>query len=173
LHATTAAGKSVEWTYRLDGDESKYKVGEETMNSAVKWEGAALLVNTLVNGARSYTIMDRWTLSRDRTQLNIQRQVMRGQIQDEGYLIYRLEGSAGAPATSTGTAVTEPEPATADDAGPPARTAGPAAAHAIHHRPGHAYSAQPHQSGEHQELQGRRRDLPHRPPSPSRRMAAS
>jgi hypothetical protein len=110
--ATTAAGKSVEWTYRLDGDDSKYKIGEDSMNSAVKWEGAALLINTLVNGSRSYTIMDRWTLSRDRTQLNIQRQVMRGQMQDEGYLIYRREGSVGAPATSTGTAVTEPQPGT-------------------------------------------------------------
>jgi hypothetical protein len=76
--ATTAAGGSVEWTYRLDGEDSKYRVGAESMNSAVKWEGAALLINTLVNGAQSYTIMDRWTLSRDRTQLNIQRQIERG-----------------------------------------------------------------------------------------------
>jgi hypothetical protein len=110
--ATTAAGKSVEWTYRLDGDDSKYKIGQETMNSAVKWEGAALLINTLVNGSRSYTMMDRWTLSRDRTQLNIQRQIVSGPMQDEGYLIYRREGSMGAPATSTGAAVTEPQPAT-------------------------------------------------------------
>ena len=109
--ATTAAGKSVEWTYRLDGGDSKYKIGEDSMNSAVKWEGSALLINTLVNGSHSYTVMDRWTLSRDGTQLNIQRQIVRGQMQDEGYLIYRREGSLGAPATSTGTAVTELQPA--------------------------------------------------------------
>jgi type IV secretion system protein VirB10 len=108
--ATTAAGGTVEWTYRLDGEDSKYKVGEDSLNSAVKWEGAALLVNTLVNGTQSYTVMDRWTLSRDRTQLNIQRQIVNGPRQMEGYLIYRREGTAGAPPSSTGTAaIVEPQ----------------------------------------------------------------
>jgi type IV secretion system protein VirB10 len=110
--ATTADGKTVEWTYRLDGEDSKYKLGGESMNSVIKWEGAALLVNTLVN-AGSYTVMDRWTLSRDHSQLNIQRQIQRGPNQDEGYLIYRREGSLGAPASSTGTAAGEPQPAPA------------------------------------------------------------
>jgi type IV secretion system protein VirB10 len=109
--ATTAAGGSVQWTYRLDGEDSKYQVGAEQMNSAVKWEGAALLVNTLVSGAENYTIMDRWTLSRDHSQLNIQRQIMRGPQQIEGYLIYRREGAIGAPPTSTGTAIAEPSAA--------------------------------------------------------------
>ena len=107
--ATTAAGGQVEWTYRLDGEDSKYKVGQDSMNSAVKWEGAALLINTLVNGAQSYTVMDRWTLSRDRTQLNIQRQVEGGPQMMEGYLIYRREGAPGAPPSSTGTAIMEPQ----------------------------------------------------------------
>jgi type IV secretion system protein VirB10 len=106
--ATKDSGGSVEWSYRLDGEDSKYKIGDEPMNSATKWEGAALLINTLVNGSRSYTIMDRWTLSRDRTQLNIQRQILNGPREQEGYLIYRREGSAGAPASSTGTATAEP-----------------------------------------------------------------
>jgi type IV secretion system protein VirB10 len=106
--ATTAAGGSVAWTYRLDGEDSKYKINADGMNSAVKWEGAALLVNTLVNGARSYTVMDRWTLSRDGNQLNIQRQILNGPQQAEGYLIYRREGAAGAPPSSTGTAIVEP-----------------------------------------------------------------
>jgi type IV secretion system protein VirB10 len=106
--ATTAAGGIVEWTYRLDGEDSKYKAGADSMNSSVKWEGAALLVNTLVNGAQSYTVMDRWTLSRDRTQLNIQRQIEGGPLQVEGYLIYRREGAPGGPPSSTGTAVVEP-----------------------------------------------------------------
>ena len=106
--AAGADGKSAEWSYRLDGEDSKYKIGDESMNSAVKWEGAALLINTLVNGAQSYTVMDRWTLSRDRAQLNIQRQIVDGPRQSEGYLIYRREGSVGAPPSSTGTAVREP-----------------------------------------------------------------
>jgi hypothetical protein len=111
--ATTAAGGTVEWTYRLDGEDSKYKLGADSMNSAVKWEGAALLINTLVSGERSYTIMDRWTLSRDRSQLNIQREVAGGPRQMEGYLIYRREGAMGAPPSSNGTAVAESQPAAA------------------------------------------------------------
>ena len=99
--AITAAGESVEWTYRLDGEDSRYRLGGEPMNSAVKWEGAALLINTLVNGAQSYTIMDRWTLSRGRSQLNIQRQIVRGAQEMEGYLIYRREGAIDDPPSST------------------------------------------------------------------------
>lgn len=106
--ATTAAGASVEWNYNLNGDDSKYRIGAESWNSAVKWEGPALLINTLVNGPREYTIMDRWTLSRDRAQLNIQRQIIQSGQQTEGFLVYRREGAVGPPATSTGTAVREP-----------------------------------------------------------------
>jgi len=108
--ATTAAGGSVEWTYRLDGQDSKYQLGAESRNSAVKWEGAALLIDTLVNAPQSYTVMDRWTLSRDHAQLTIQRQVVRGSQQSEGYLVYRREGAIGAPLSSTGTAMPEPPP---------------------------------------------------------------
>jgi type IV secretion system protein VirB10 len=105
--ATTAAGGSVEWTYRLDGEDSKYRVGAESRNSAVKWEGAALLINTLVDGPQGYTIMDRWTLSSDHSQLNIQRQIERGSQQMEGYLIYRREGAISAPPAATRTATVE------------------------------------------------------------------
>jgi type IV secretion system protein VirB10 len=114
--ATTSAGATVEWNYRLDGEEYKYRIGGESMNSAVKWEGAALLVNTLVSGTKDYTVMDRWTITRDRNQINIQRQIARGGGQTEGYLIYRREGAAiGAPPTSTGAAApeTQPQPPTA------------------------------------------------------------
>src|SRR5579871_2555541 len=38
------------WTITLDGSESRYKIGEEHYNSIAKWEGAALLINTLVSG---------------------------------------------------------------------------------------------------------------------------
>ena len=116
--ATAANGTTVQWTYRLDGEDSKYQANGEKMNSAIKWEGAALLINTLVSGARDYTIADRWTLSRDRTQLNIQRQITGGPREVEGYLIYRREGTAATdtataePATSTNptTLVRRPDP---------------------------------------------------------------
>src|SRR5664279_1564657 len=35
--ATTANGGSVQWTYRLDGEDSRYRIGIEEMNSALKW----------------------------------------------------------------------------------------------------------------------------------------
>ena len=106
--ATTANGGSVQWTYRLDGEDSRYRIGIEKMNSALKWEGNALLVNTLVSGAKDYTIMDRWTLSRDQAQLNIQRQITGGPSQMEGYFIYRREGSPGMPPATTRTAMVDP-----------------------------------------------------------------
>lgn len=132
--ATTAAGDSVEWTYRLDGEDSKYQVGAESMNSAVKWEGAALLIDTLVNAPESYTIADRWTLSRDHAQLTIQRQMVRGSQQLEGYLVYRREGAMGAPPSSTGTAAAEPVLARrpeAPPAPPPAQYTIPAGTHIL------------------------------------------
>src|SRR5438874_2309480 len=61
----TAIHCSINATYALDGSETKYKVGDTTRSSAVKWEGAALLINTLVSGPRDYTVMDRWKLSPD------------------------------------------------------------------------------------------------------------
>ena len=105
--ATTAAGGSLEWSYRLDGEDSRYKVGTESRNSAVKWEGAALLINTLVSGPESYTVMDRWTLSRDHNQLNIQREINSASTNVEGTLIYRREGALGQPPVSAGTALVE------------------------------------------------------------------
>ncbi len=81
--------------YALDGSETRYRNGAETRSTAVKWEGAALLINTLVSGAADYTIMDRWKLSGDRQTLTITRQVMRGIAGVEGTLIYRSESYRG------------------------------------------------------------------------------
>ncbi len=105
-----AAGTAV-WSYNLAGDESRYRIGQENRNSVVKWEGAALLVNTLVSGPDSYTVMDRWRLSADRGQLTITRQVVRAAGEVEGTLVYRRSGwtrAAGA----------EPQPAASQPAAP-------------------------------------------------------
>src|ERR1035438_6825585 len=90
IHCTAidARGASIQWTYFLNGDESKYRAGAESMNSVAKWEGNALLVNTLVSGPQNYAVMDRWTLSRDRRQLTIERQISHGAIQVEGRIVY-------------------------------------------------------------------------------------
>jgi len=88
----TAIHCSTNASYALDGKETKYRVGGSTYSSAVKWEGNALLINTLVTGPRDYTVMDRWKLSRDHATLTITRQVMRGTLETEGVLVYRGEG---------------------------------------------------------------------------------
>ncbi len=85
----TAIHSSTNATYALDGSETKYRIGDTRQSSAVKWEGAALLINTLVSGPRDYTVMDRWKLSADRGTLTITRQVVERTGQSEGVLVYR------------------------------------------------------------------------------------
>lgn len=102
------------WTYALDGTETRY----DSRNSVVKWEGAALLVNTLVSGAQSYTVMDRWRLSADRALLTITRQIVRARGESEGRLVYRRAGSPveeapapAAPAPTRSSPILIPRPA--------------------------------------------------------------
>src|SRR5271165_2675382 len=87
---------SAQWTYALSGGESQYRLGAENLNSVAKWEGAALLINTLVSGPRDYSMMDRWRLSADRTALTITRQVNQGGVESEGWMLYRRD-APGAP----------------------------------------------------------------------------
>ncbi len=86
--------KSVDWFYSLTGARAEYKIGAESRNSIAKWEGAALLINTQVSGSGSYTIMDRWRLSRDRLVLTIGRQIVRRGGEVEGTLVYRKVAAA-------------------------------------------------------------------------------
>jgi type IV secretion system protein VirB10 len=109
LHCSAAIdGENLSWSYNLSGGESRYRIGREDRNSVAKWEGAALLVNTLISGSQSYTVMDRWRLSADRALLTITRQVVRPSGEAEGALVYRRAGSeprtvASRPAESAGT----------------------------------------------------------------------
>ena len=57
--ARSPNGSTVRWSYLLDGTETRSRTGAETRNSVAKWEGAALLINTLVSGPDDYTVMDR------------------------------------------------------------------------------------------------------------------
>ena len=115
--STDAAGMAVQWEYALDGGESKYRFRGESMNSVVKWEGAALLINTLVSGRANYTIMDRWRLSQDHNVLTISRQMVRDGSQSEGTLVYRREGYMQ---TAAGPARTEPQALLRRPEAPPA-----------------------------------------------------
>jgi hypothetical protein len=85
-------GPGSQWSYLLDGTETRSRIGEETRNSVAKWEGSALLVNTQVSGPREYTLMDRWQLSRDRSTLTITRQVVERNGTTESVLVYKREG---------------------------------------------------------------------------------
>jgi hypothetical protein len=113
-----------QWSYALDGSETRKRIGEESRNAVIKWEGAALLVNTLVSGPQDYTIMDRWRLSRDRNTLTIRRQIVRRGGEAEGELVFRREGIA--VAGGPGTLERRPAPIRQLAQEAP-RTAGPAA----------------------------------------------
>jgi hypothetical protein len=90
LRCKTAAGdRDVAWSYALDGRETR----AAGRNSIAKWEGAALLINTLVSEPENHTVMDRWQLSADRATLTITRQTVRARGEAEGRLVYRRAGA--------------------------------------------------------------------------------
>ena len=89
--STSFNGSTVTWSYALNSGETQFRFGDETRSSVVKWEGSALLVNTLVSGPQSYTVMDRWELSRDHSRMTITRQILRSGAQSEGTLVFRRE----------------------------------------------------------------------------------
>jgi hypothetical protein len=90
--SNTADGAAVQWSYLLDGTETRSRIGDETRTSVAKWEGAALIVNTQVLVSQDYTVMDRWKLSGDRSVLTITRQVVRRSGEVGGVLVYAKEG---------------------------------------------------------------------------------
>jgi type IV secretion system protein VirB10 len=118
--------KTAEWSYALDGSETRKQIGEESRSSVAKWEGAALLINTQVTGAPHYTVMDRWELSRSHNTLTITRQVVRANSEEEGTLVFRREG-APVPAAPPAAPVPTPPPAALPAGGAAAGEAPPAA----------------------------------------------
>jgi len=70
------------------GKEVAHPLGDASGKSIAKWEGSALLINTLVSGPRSYTQMDRWKLSRDGLVLTIRRQIVNLHGDSESTLVY-------------------------------------------------------------------------------------
>ncbi len=102
-------GQAAAWSYTLDGNESRYRLGRYDYNSVVKWEGAALLVNSLVSGPENYTLMDRWRLSDGGSMLTITRQTVRTAGETEQKLVYRRAGSASPPPVSTAAASAPPD----------------------------------------------------------------
>jgi hypothetical protein len=121
LNVSEAAGSILcssgmaQWSYALNGSETRKQMGEELRSSIAKWEGSALLVNTQVSGPQNYTVMDRWEIARSHNTLTITRQVIRADGEVEGTLVFRREG------------VPVPASPAAVPAAPPASEAPPAA----------------------------------------------
>lgn len=86
--------------YPLNSAEAASTAGGSTMKTLTKWEGSALLVNTIVSGPENYTIMERWNPSRSGSTLTIRRTIVRRSGEIESLLVYE-NGSANA---------TDPEP---------------------------------------------------------------
>lgn len=81
-----AAGQA-RWSFTTDGKEVRARIGRRSLNTVAKWEGSALLINTIVNDpARNYTQMDRWTVSRDGKVLTVSREIAGRNV--EATLIY-------------------------------------------------------------------------------------
>ena len=100
-------------SYPLDGRTEKRQSGNSTTNIVTKWEGSALLINTIVNGPTNYTVMERWKRSRDGGTLTIKRTVVSAGGESESLLIYEnpalLARAASEPAAAI--AQTAPPPA--------------------------------------------------------------
>lgn len=80
------------WEYRTDGKETVKKSAGFTAKTILKWEGAALLINTIVSGkAKNYTLMDRWKLSRDGKLLTVRRQTVDLYGERESVLVYERD----------------------------------------------------------------------------------
>ena len=106
---TEKDGKPVAlWLYRTDDGESKYQFGDARMSSRTKWEGTALITNTIVGGPQNYAVMDRWKLSRDHNVLTIRRQIQRSGAETEAVLVYRNQHPHAIAATKTITGAEQP-----------------------------------------------------------------
>lgn len=75
--------------FATNGKETVHPIGDASGKSIAKWEGAALMINTIVSSPRqSYTQMDRWKLSRDGKVLTVRRQIVTLHGEIESTLIY-------------------------------------------------------------------------------------
>lgn len=100
----------------LDGRSERRQVAGDRFNTATKWEGSSLLVNTLVSGQQNYTVMEHWKRSRDGATLTITRNLVRLNGESESVLVYENPAIAAAvPESASGPLVDQPERAPQDD----------------------------------------------------------
>src|ERR1700676_4868822 len=91
--------------YPLNGRTEKRRAGDSDFSTTTKWEGAALLVNTIVSGPQNYALIERWTRSRDGNTLTIRRTMVRLRNEIESTLVYNRAGSAAPDVLTTRTLI--------------------------------------------------------------------
>jgi len=74
--------------YPLDGKPRKRQSGGVSISTTAKWEGVALMVNRVVSGPQTYSILERWRKSRDGSMLTITRTIVRMSGETESVLVY-------------------------------------------------------------------------------------
>ena len=105
-HAVRCTAGALHWSFTTDGKEVRSAAGRRSVNIVAKWEGSALLINAIVSDAgRNFTLMDRWTISRDRRLLTIDREVAGWST--EATLVYER---AGAPPAMAAQPTPQPPP---------------------------------------------------------------
>jgi hypothetical protein len=100
IAGSPAGGAATISVYPLDGRSEKYQTGDLMNNTATKWEGAALLVNTIVSGPENlsdFSVAERWSRSHDANTLTITRNVVRASGETESVLVYRNALAASTP----------------------------------------------------------------------------
>ena len=87
--------------YPLDSRTEKRKTGVFSMSTQTKWEGAALLSDTIVSGGgKNFTLMERWKLSPGGATLTIRQTQADSRGEIESTLVYELPGARPAPVQS-------------------------------------------------------------------------
>jgi hypothetical protein len=102
IHCSNGRGETPEHgcaAYKTDRSETRTEWEGGSISSRAKWEGRALLINSIFSGPGSYTRMERWTMSNDRSTLRIRRQIVGRRGEAESTLVYEREPAA-APAFS-------------------------------------------------------------------------
>ena len=91
------------WSFTTDGKESRAGDRTKSLSTIAKFEGSALLINTLVTSPRgNYAQMDRWEVSRDGTVLTIRREIVRRLGNAEATLVYEKPGGRPPAVARTG-----------------------------------------------------------------------
>jgi hypothetical protein len=88
----STADRTREWLFRTDGRETRSRRGRDEWVTVTKWEGAALLINSIVLQPRTqYTDKQVWKCSRDNRTLIIRRDVIDPHGQSQSEFIYERE----------------------------------------------------------------------------------